>query len=86
VVVATRFGNDVIGDFDAVGSGSLATQDLLDILGLGITSANFGAHVVITDLGNDMLISIDGIDHITLLGVSGIGANALTQQDFLLAV
>jgi hypothetical protein len=33
-----------------------------------------------------MLISIDGINHITLLGVTGIGADAITQQDFLLAV
>jgi Ca2+-binding RTX toxin-like protein len=85
-VFGTGFGNDVIGDFDAVGAGTLATQDLLDLSALGVTSANFAAHVVITDLGNDMLVTIDGVNHITLLGVTGIGANAITQQDFLLAV
>jgi hypothetical protein len=84
-VFGVGFGN-VIGDFDAGGSGTLARQGLLDISGLGITSANFAAHVVITDLGNDMLISIDGNDHITLLGVTGIGTNLITQQDFLWAV
>jgi len=85
-VFGAGFGNDLIGDFDAVGSGTLASRDLLDISALGITSTNFSARVVITDLGSDMLISIDGINHITLLGVTGIGADAITQQDFLLAV
>jgi hypothetical protein len=62
------FGNDLIGDFDAVGAGTLATQDLLDLSALGVTSANFGAHVVITDLGNDMLITTDGVTYYAAWG------------------
>ncbi len=79
-VFASGFGNDTITGFDANLAGG---QDFLDIsgLGLGITAANFASLVTITDLGNDTLITI-GANTITLLGVTGNGANVITQSDF----
>ena len=59
-------------------------QDLLNIAGLGITAATFAANVTITDLGNDTRVTI-GADNVTLIGVNGIGTNAITQADFILA-
>jgi Ca2+-binding RTX toxin-like protein len=77
------FGNDRIYDFDAdPGRGG---QDMLDISGLNISAAEFAARVIITDLGNDTLVTIDGTDTITLFGVSGRGANTITQSDFILS-
>lgn len=75
-------GHDTITAFDANASGG---QDLLDISGYGISSANFGSRVSIADLGADMQITIDGTDVITLLGVTGTGANAISQDDFILS-
>jgi Ca2+-binding RTX toxin-like protein len=79
-VFAAGFGNDVITAFDANPTGG---QDLLDISGLGITAATFATDVLITDLGSDTLVSI-GTDSILLVGVNGVGANTVTQQDFIL--
>ena len=80
-VFGPGFGNDIINGsvFDANPTGG---QDLLDILGL--TAGDFAARVSIVDLGPDTLVTIDGTDTITLLGVNGVGANIITQQDFLL--
>ncbi len=75
------FGNDTINGFDANPAGG---QDLLDLRGLGISSANFAGRVAIADLGADMRITVDGTDTITLSGVSGSGNNTITQLDFLL--
>ena len=58
-------------------------QDLLDLTALGITVDTFAVGVAITDLGPDTLITV-GTDTITLKGVNGVGANAITRQDFLL--
>ena len=74
------FGTDTISGFDANPTNG---QDILDLTALGITAASFAASVTITDLGPDTLIAI-GTDTITLQGVNGVGANAITQQDFLL--
>ena len=79
-VFAAGFGNDVITGFDANPTGG---QDLLDIGALGITAASFATDVIIADLGNDTLVTI-GTDSILLLGVNGVGANAITQLDFIL--
>jgi Ca2+-binding RTX toxin-like protein len=76
------FGHDTITDFDANPTGG---QDHIDLTALGIHAADFAAHVVITDLGADMLVTVDGVDAVTLLGVNGVGANTITQQDFILA-
>ncbi len=75
------FGSDTILGFDADAIGG---QDMLDISSLGINAGNFASNVTITDLGNDTLVTI-GADTIQLVGVSGVGANAISQQDFLLA-
>jgi Ca2+-binding RTX toxin-like protein len=81
-VFAPGFGNDVVADFD--GDPATGGQDLFDISGLGITSATFDASVSIGVVGSDTLVTI-GSDSIFVLGVNGVGANAITQQDFILA-
>jgi Ca2+-binding RTX toxin-like protein len=88
-VFAPTFGNDTIAlgfDADAAGGG----QDLLDIAALGINAATFGASVTLTVGQFDGLGALDtrvtiGGDTITLLGVNGVGANSITQMDFILA-
>ena len=89
-VFAPGFGSDVIAGFDANPAGG--GQDRLDLSALGITAANFADSVVITDLGANTLVEIDvdGLGTVTgsilLLGVNGVGANTITQQqDFILA-
>jgi Ca2+-binding RTX toxin-like protein len=79
-VFATGFGADTINGFDAAPGGG---QDLLNVFGLGITAANFNAHVTITDLGANTLVTIDSVNSILLNGVDGTGQNAITVQDFL---
>ena len=79
-VFADGFGNDIINQFDANATDG---QDLLDISDLGITAETFAAEVSIVDLGNDTLVTI-GANTITLLGVTGVGANTITQEDFIL--
>jgi hypothetical protein len=88
-VFGPTFGNDVITDFDANGNGTLGNQDLLDLSiytpditgGIG---GNFAAHVSISANGVNTVITIDGAQQITLLGVTGVGNNVITQQDFIL--
>lgn len=80
-VFKPNFGADVINGFAA---NPTSGQNLLDISGLGITAGNFAESVTITDLGADTLVEI-GTGSILLLGVNGVGANAITQHDFLLA-
>jgi Ca2+-binding RTX toxin-like protein len=82
------FGADRVTDFDAnVAAGG---QDLMDISALGITAASFGSTVHISVLNIDgvgaldTLVSIAG-NTIGLLGVDGVGANVITQADFILA-
>jgi Ca2+-binding RTX toxin-like protein len=75
---AAGFGNDAIFGF---GVNPAAGQDLLNITGLGITSATFAANVSITTDGADTMVGI-GADSIRLVGV----ANAdVDQTDFILA-
>ena len=75
------FGADTIIGFDANPTGG---QDRLDVSALGIDADNFAARVSIVDLGVDTLVTIDGFDTITLLGVNGVGANTITHADFML--
>ena len=88
-VFAPGFGSDVIAGLRRQSGGG--GQDLLDLSALGITAANFAASVVITDLGANTLVEIDvdGLGTVTgsimLQGVNGVGANIITQQDFILA-
>ena len=82
------FGNDAIMDFDAsdasAGHDHIDLRAYLTLANEHITAANFNAHVLIEDAGNDVRITIDGNSNqrITLAGV----ANHLTvtQQDFIL--
>ena len=86
-VFAAGFGNDIISGFDAnPGPNPPAlNQDLLDISAFAIDDAlEFAARVDIDVLGANTLVTIDGTDTIMLLGVNGVGANVITQQDFLL--
>jgi Ca2+-binding RTX toxin-like protein len=82
-VFQTGFGNDVITDFDANPAGG---QDLLDLSAYtpDIDTGNFAAHVSIAVSAGNTVITIDGTQHITLTGVTGVGANVITTQDFLL--
>jgi Ca2+-binding RTX toxin-like protein len=80
---ASGFGADTVQAFDA---NPAAGQDLLDISGLGITAATFGALVSITDVGADVLIGIGigiGAGTIRLVGVTD--ATTITAADFILA-
>lgn len=80
-VFGEGFGNDTIRGFDARPAGG---QDLLDISAFGITADIFAIEVDIIDLGSDTLVQI-GTNSILLAGVSGAGANTITQDDFVLA-
>ncbi|WP_347911153.1 peroxidase family protein [Pseudomonas grandcourensis] len=78
VFAAAGFGNDAIFNF---GTNPAAGQDLLDIAGLGITSATFAANVHITTDGADTMVGI-GTDTIRLVGVA---SATVDQTDFHLA-
>jgi Ca2+-binding RTX toxin-like protein len=89
-VFTAGFGNDVITDFDANGTGTLANQDLIDIStydpagpDAAITAANFSSHVTIAASAGNTLVTIDG-NTILLQGVNGVGNNVITATDFLL--
>ncbi|WP_223544079.1 peroxidase family protein [Pseudomonas sp. A-B-19] len=76
---APSFGNDTILNF---GANPAAGQDLLDIRGMGVTSAVFATNVSITADGADTVVGI-GTDSIRLVGVS---SAAVDQTDFILVV
>ncbi|MET0529650.1 MAG: VCBS domain-containing protein [Microvirga sp.] len=80
-VFAAGFGNDRITGFDAAPAGG---QDLLDVTAFGLTAADFGPghRVVISDVGSDTLITIDGGSSIRLVGIGN--ATTVTHADFLL--
>lgn len=80
-VFAAGFGNDVINGFDANLTGG---QDLLDVRAYHLTQDAFADAVTILQSGADTVVHI-GADTITLTGVNGIGANAITIDDFKLA-
>jgi Ca2+-binding RTX toxin-like protein len=71
----------VVEAFDADPVGG---QSAIDISELGITAEAFVHEVAITDAGADTLVTI-GNESMLVKGVSGDGANALNQADFLLA-
>jgi len=79
-VFAAGFGNDVINGFDANSTGG---QDLLDVTAYHLNAADFGANVSIQLSGADTIVHI-GVDAITLTGINGVGANAVTIDDFKL--
>jgi Ca2+-binding RTX toxin-like protein len=77
IVFQPGFGNDVVNNFDANAAGG---QDVLDVSGLGITLATFADHILITDLGADVLVTIDGTATVRLAGVAD--PTTITQTDF----
>jgi Ca2+-binding RTX toxin-like protein len=81
-VFNSAFGADTISGFDANPAGG--GQDMLDVSGLGITATDFAARVQITDIGPSTLITIDGVNTITLIGVNGAGTNVINMADFIL--
>ncbi|MDF9774136.1 peroxidase family protein [Pseudomonas baetica] len=78
VFAAAGFGNDTILNF---GANLAAEQDLLNVTGLGITSATFAANVSIAADGADTVVGF-GADSIRLVGVN---SAAVDQTDFILA-
>ncbi|MCY1399101.1 hypothetical protein D9M71_141500 [compost metagenome] len=78
VFAAAGFGNDTILNF---GANLAAEQDLLNLTGLGITSATFAPSLTITADGADTVVGI-GVDSIRLVGVS---SATVDQTDFILA-
>ena len=57
---AANFGNDTIGSFDADG-GTPASQDRIDLSGLGITAANFATRVIESAVGGSNTCSRSGM-------------------------
>jgi len=85
-VFAPGFGADTISNVGGVfDSNPTGGQDRIDVTALGITAANFSQHVTIAQNGANVLITIDGVNTITLLGVTSTGVNAVTSDDFILA-
>ena len=82
-VFSSGFGADTINGFDAIGGGTLANQDLLDVSGFvgpnEINAGNFATRVSIDVISGNTVVTIDG-NTITLNGV----AAGVTQQDFIL--
>jgi Ca2+-binding RTX toxin-like protein len=70
------FGNDTITDFDANPTGG---QDLIDLVGLGITHASFAGSVTITGVANT-LISVGG----GTIRLNGVAASTVDITDFKL--
>ena len=81
-VFAAGFGNDVINGFDANLTGG--QQDLLDVTAYHLTADSFAETVSFEPSGAATIVHI-GANTITLTGVNGIGANAVTIDDFKLA-
>jgi Ca2+-binding RTX toxin-like protein len=77
---AAGFGADTVIGFDA---DPLGGQDLLDLIGLGVTAATFAARVHVTDLGASLQVVVDGGGSFLLQGVGD--PTRLTSADFLLA-
>ena len=81
IVLQAGFGNDSVNVFDADAAGG---QDVLDISAFRITAAMFATHVTLTDVGADVLVTIDGDVNqtIKLGGVANV--SMITQSDFIL--
>lgn len=81
IVLQAGFGNDAVNMFDANAVGG---QDMIDITAFGITAADFAARVVVTDLGVDALVTIDGDSNQTIK-LGGVANHlTVTQSDFVL--
>lgn len=87
---AVGFGNDVINSFDAVG-GTPATQDRIDLSGLGITADNFATRVTIEDVidagTDDTRVTVRDAGGATIgtIFIEEVDGNDITITDFTLA-
>ncbi|TWT01670.1 peroxidase family protein [Reyranella sp. CPCC 100927] len=87
---ATGFGDDVINSFDSAG-GTAATQDLIDLRGLGVTAANFTSRVFESTIGGaaNTLITIRENGPASAvqgtIRINGSNNAAIDISDFLLA-
>jgi hypothetical protein len=83
-VFADGFGADTIVGFDASpdATGGHYLLDLDSASFGGVNASNFASHVAIAAGGGNTLVTINGTDTITLLGVTGVGANSITVDDF----
>ncbi|MFK4486709.1 peroxidase family protein [Bradyrhizobium sp. USDA 336] len=85
---ASGFGNDTISSFDADG-GTAATQDKIDLSGLGVTAANFATRVFESASGGNTVLTIrEGGAASPIQGtitINGIGNASIDINDFTLA-
>ncbi|MBY2949258.1 peroxidase family protein [Rhizobium leguminosarum] len=85
---ATGFGADSISSFDATG-GTPATQDRIDLSGLGVTAANFNNRVFETASGANTIITIrENGPASTIQGtiqINGVNNAGIDISDFTLA-
>jgi hypothetical protein len=84
-VFAAGSGLDAITGFDANPSGG---QDKIDVAGLAVTAANFGARVMLASSaeGLNTIVTVDGVPIVTVLArTPGAGANQMSITDFTLA-
>ena len=85
---ALGFGNDTINSFDATG-GTPATQDRIDLSGLGITAADFAQRVLASTVSGNTLLNIRDASLTTTIGtiqINGVTSGNITVTDFTLAV
>ena len=75
-----------IANFDADG-GTPATQDRIDLSGLGITAANFATRVTESAVGGSTLLTVRDASLATIgtIQVNGVGNAAIDINDFTLA-
>ncbi len=81
IILQAGFGNDSVNLFDADVAGG---QDVLDISAFGITAATFASHVTLTDVGADVLVTIDGDVNQTIKLGGVANTSSITQSDFIL--
>ncbi|WP_460894912.1 calcium-binding protein, partial [Ramlibacter monticola] len=85
-VFAPSFGADTVADFDA--NPASGGQDEIDLVALGITNFAAQVHIDVGSFGGDAVLDTRvtiGAEIITLFSVTGVGANVVTQDDFILS-
>lgn len=83
---ALGFGADVINGFDATG-GTAASQDLINLSALGITSANLATRVIETTQGANTVLTVRDASLATIgtILVNGIAAANIDASDYILS-
>ena len=83
---AISFGNDILTNFDATG-GTAATQDLIDLSGLGISAANLATRVIESTVGANTVLTVRDASLATIgtIQINGITNANIDATDFILA-